>query len=100
MLDGEDFSAWHRGLPARSNAPAQAGLVLTLTRKIKGARLDLILIKSNRAWHLNPWKAGAQDNAQHLCVRRKWETGEELARVEGAGACDGSVGVCAGAVNA
>jgi hypothetical protein len=30
MLDGKDFRAWHRGRPARSNAPAQAGLVLTL----------------------------------------------------------------------
>lgn len=30
MLDGEDFRAWHRGLPARSNAPAQVSLTLTL----------------------------------------------------------------------
>ena len=30
MLDGEDFRAWHSGLPARSNAPAQVGLTLTL----------------------------------------------------------------------
>lgn len=30
MLDGEDFRAWHRGLPARPTAPAQAGLVLAL----------------------------------------------------------------------
>jgi hypothetical protein len=32
MLDGKDFRAWHRGLPARSNAPAQARLALTLTQ--------------------------------------------------------------------
>jgi hypothetical protein len=30
MLDGEDFRAWHRGLPARSASPAQVGLTLTL----------------------------------------------------------------------
>ena len=30
MLDGKDFRAWHRGLPARSNAPAEASLALTL----------------------------------------------------------------------
>lgn len=30
MLDGEDFRSWHRGLPARSNPPAQASLSLTL----------------------------------------------------------------------
>ena len=30
MLDGTDFRNWHRGLPARSNAPAEVGLALTL----------------------------------------------------------------------
>lgn len=30
MLDGEDFRSWHRGLPARSNPPAQASLSLAL----------------------------------------------------------------------
>jgi len=30
MLDGEDYRAWHRGLPARPNAPVQASLALTL----------------------------------------------------------------------
>ncbi|MHB1186486.1 DUF1223 domain-containing protein [Thiobacillus sp.] len=30
MLDGTDFRTWHRGLPARSNSPAQVGLALTL----------------------------------------------------------------------
>lgn len=30
MLDGEDFRNWQRGLPARSNSPAQASLTLAL----------------------------------------------------------------------
>lgn len=30
MLDGEDYRAWHHGLPARPNAPVQASLALTL----------------------------------------------------------------------
>jgi hypothetical protein len=30
MLDGADFRAWHRGLPAPSNAPAPASLAFTL----------------------------------------------------------------------
>ena len=32
MLDGKDFRAWHRGLPARSNVSAQADLALTLNQ--------------------------------------------------------------------
>jgi len=32
MLDGKDFSTWHRGLPTRSNVSAQAGLALTLNQ--------------------------------------------------------------------
>lgn len=32
MLDGKDFRAWHRGLPARSNVFAQASLALTLNQ--------------------------------------------------------------------
>jgi hypothetical protein len=32
MLDGEDFRTWRRGLPSRSNTPAQASLALTLTQ--------------------------------------------------------------------
>jgi len=32
MLDGKDFRDWHRGLPTRSNTPAQASLALTLAQ--------------------------------------------------------------------
>ena len=32
MLDGEDYRNWHRGLPARSNSPAQASLSLILAQ--------------------------------------------------------------------
>ena len=32
MLDGADFRVWHRGPPARSNAPAPVGLALTLAQ--------------------------------------------------------------------
>ncbi|MBU1224103.1 MAG: DUF1223 domain-containing protein [Gammaproteobacteria bacterium] len=32
MLDGADFRAWHRGLPAPSNAPAPASLALMLSQ--------------------------------------------------------------------